>query len=78
MDSPFSMQMVLLSRRTALVLPQKFRNFRSYSKLTDNQIQAYPSPDRNQTNFLFPSAIPLFLFVSAYDKIESINIEKSS
>ena len=30
--------MVSLNRRTALVLPQKFRNFRSYSKLTDDQI----------------------------------------
>ena len=34
----FSTQMVSLNCRTALVLPQKFRNFRSYSKLTDDQI----------------------------------------
>ena len=28
MDNPFSIQMVSLKRRTALVLPQKLRNFR--------------------------------------------------
>ena len=35
MDSPFSMQMVSLSCRTALVLPQKLRNFRSQSSVTE-------------------------------------------
>ena len=38
MDSPFSMQMVSLNRRTALVLPQKLRNFRSQSALTADQM----------------------------------------
>lgn len=38
MEYPFSMQMVSFSRRTALVLPQKFRNFRSQSRLTAFQM----------------------------------------
>src|SRR5699024_6049920 len=38
MDSPFSIQMVSLKRRTALVLPQKLRNFRPQSILTAEQM----------------------------------------
>lgn len=34
----FSQQMVSLKRRTALVLPQKLRNFRSQSALTADQM----------------------------------------
>ena len=38
MDSPFSMQMASLNRRTALCCPQKLRNFRSQSRLSELQM----------------------------------------
>ena len=38
LDSPFSTQMVSLNCRTALVLPQKFRNFRVWLSAVEFQI----------------------------------------
>ena len=53
MEQPFSMQMVSLSRRTARLLPQKFRNFRVWLSAVEFQItdvykrQRHPRPQLN-------------------------------